>query len=328
MPATSPSDRSRISTLKPLRSQYLTYIRSSICAQSCASVPPAPAWMSTKQLFGSSALENMRRNSSPATSFSRPAASRPISSSVASSLSAAASSNSSRASPSAEPTRSSVRTTPSSSFFSLPSSWARCGLSQSFGSSSSRSSSSRRFFFASKSKIPPQLADPALQVHEGGGDLIAAFGFHGAPPKRGLYRRRQHHLRLRDERHQLARLRGEPRLPHHRGSAAMHRGALGAHARVDRRRREEVGLRLDRRGARARREVDERADRAQRVGEGHDGAAVQHAADGAQLGAHRELGDDALGAHLGEAQAHQLGEQALPALLDIRCGAHLTSVPV
>ena len=33
-------------------------------AQSCASVPPAPAWMSMKQLFGSSGLENMRRNSS------------------------------------------------------------------------------------------------------------------------------------------------------------------------------------------------------------------------------------------------------------------------
>ena len=45
-------------------------MRSSIAAQSCASVPPEPDWMSTKQLFGSSALENMRRNSMLAMSFS------------------------------------------------------------------------------------------------------------------------------------------------------------------------------------------------------------------------------------------------------------------
>ena len=42
-------------------------MRSSIEAQSCASVPPAPAWISMKQLFGSSGLLNIRRNSSSAT---------------------------------------------------------------------------------------------------------------------------------------------------------------------------------------------------------------------------------------------------------------------
>ena len=36
-------------------------------AQSQASVPPAPAWMSMKQFSGSSGLLNMRRNSSCAT---------------------------------------------------------------------------------------------------------------------------------------------------------------------------------------------------------------------------------------------------------------------
>ena len=63
IPATSPSLCSRISARKPFLSQYLRYMRISIEAQSCASVPPAPAWMSMKQLFGSSGLENMRRNS-------------------------------------------------------------------------------------------------------------------------------------------------------------------------------------------------------------------------------------------------------------------------
>src|SRR5688572_15029700 len=60
-PATSPSDSSSSSTLKPLRSQYLVYIRRSICAQSCASVPPWPALMSRKQLLGSIGWANMRR---------------------------------------------------------------------------------------------------------------------------------------------------------------------------------------------------------------------------------------------------------------------------
>src|SRR4051794_32933321 len=32
-------------------------------------VPPAPAWISMKQLFGSIGLANMRRNSMPSTSF-------------------------------------------------------------------------------------------------------------------------------------------------------------------------------------------------------------------------------------------------------------------
>jgi hypothetical protein len=36
-------------------------------AQSQASVPPAPAWMSMKQLLGSAGLLNMRRNSSSST---------------------------------------------------------------------------------------------------------------------------------------------------------------------------------------------------------------------------------------------------------------------
>jgi hypothetical protein len=50
--------RSSSSIFQPLRSQYFRYWRSSIEAQSQASVPPAPAWMSMKQLFGSAGLEH------------------------------------------------------------------------------------------------------------------------------------------------------------------------------------------------------------------------------------------------------------------------------
>ena len=50
MPATSPAVSSSTVALKPLRSQYFRYWRSSMPAQSQASVPPAPAWMSMKQL--------------------------------------------------------------------------------------------------------------------------------------------------------------------------------------------------------------------------------------------------------------------------------------
>src|SRR6266850_6432633 len=132
-----------------------------------------------KQLFGSRGLENMRRNSSPATSFASFVTSEKIPESVASSFSARASWKSSAASDSPLPTRPSVSTRASSCFFSLPSSCARCGLSHSLGSSSSRFSASRRFFFASKSKIPPQLHRPRLQVGEARGDLVELFGFHG-----------------------------------------------------------------------------------------------------------------------------------------------------
>src|SRR5579871_5398527 len=178
MPATSPSLCSRISARKPFLSQYLRYMRSSIEAQSCASVPPAPAWMSMKQLLGSSGLENMRRNSRDATSRSSFSVSDEMLERVASSPSARASSKSSRASPRPPSTRSSVPTTASRDFFSLPSSCARCGLSQSFGSSSSRLSAARRPFFASKSKIPPQFGRACLQVGDGGCNLVEALGIH------------------------------------------------------------------------------------------------------------------------------------------------------
>ena len=47
MPATVPSSRSMMSALKPFDSAHIRYMRSSISAQSHASVPPSPGWTVT-----------------------------------------------------------------------------------------------------------------------------------------------------------------------------------------------------------------------------------------------------------------------------------------
>ena len=60
MPATSPGEASIISVANPRRSPQRRYMRSSISAQSCASVPPDPAWMSRKAFAASISRENMR----------------------------------------------------------------------------------------------------------------------------------------------------------------------------------------------------------------------------------------------------------------------------
>src|SRR5512143_1278571 len=135
--------------------------------------------MSTKQFAGSSGFENIRRNSRSATPAPITATSFSMASSVASSPSARASSNSSP--PSAIDVASvlSVPTTPSRSLRSRPSSCARLGSSQTFGSSSARATSVSRTAFASKSKIPPQLVRPRLEIGKRCGDLVDAFGFHG-----------------------------------------------------------------------------------------------------------------------------------------------------
>jgi len=52
------------------------------------------------------------------------------------------------------------------------------------------STSVRRFCLPSKSKIPPQLCRPLVQVRERRGDLIDAFGFHRASLQNAHYRHR------------------------------------------------------------------------------------------------------------------------------------------
>ena len=104
-----------------------------MAAQSHASVPPAPAWMSMKQLLGSSGLSNMRRNSSSAMVDSSLAASASMETSAPSSPSSFDISYSSLLSARFEVRWSIVVTTVSSVRFSRPSSWARLGSFQTFG---------------------------------------------------------------------------------------------------------------------------------------------------------------------------------------------------
>ena len=84
-PASSPGEASFISTPKPRRSAHRRYMRSSISAQSCESVPPAPAWTVTTASPPSYSPLNSRASSSSASrSSTEPscvASSRAISSS-------------------------------------------------------------------------------------------------------------------------------------------------------------------------------------------------------------------------------------------------------
>jgi hypothetical protein len=113
-------------------------MRSSIAAQSCASVPPAPAWMSRKQLSGSAGLLNMRRNSS-AGDFLLDAVDvgeDRLQRLVVAFLARHGEQLAGVAQAVADAVR--VSTTFSSERFWRPSSCARSALSQTFGSSSSR----------------------------------------------------------------------------------------------------------------------------------------------------------------------------------------------
>src|SRR4029079_2854267 len=141
-------------------------MRSGICAQSGASVPPAPAWMSRKALCESISPRNMRLNSSLRTSASSLAASRSISLAMDSSFSLSASSSSSVAEPTAAVALSMSTRSAARRARSLPSSCAFSGFCQTAGSSSSRLTSSRRSFFWSYSKKPPQGVHALLQVFE------------------------------------------------------------------------------------------------------------------------------------------------------------------
>src|SRR5882672_8205247 len=152
---------SKISARKPCLSAHLRYMRRSICAQSWASVPPAPAWISTKALCESISPGNIRANSS----FWMVASSGPRSFSTAASVPASPSSSASSASAAASlrppVRRSSVSTVCSSRARSRPNSCALSGFVQIAGSSSSRRTSSSRSFLLSYSKVPPE-SDRAL----------------------------------------------------------------------------------------------------------------------------------------------------------------------
>jgi len=72
----------------------------------------------------------------------------------------------------------SAPTVESSAFFSRPSSCARFWSLQTPGSARSCSTTESLLCLPSRSKIPPQLVGPLLEVGEAGGELVDAFGFH------------------------------------------------------------------------------------------------------------------------------------------------------
>src|SRR5206468_1898189 len=111
--------------------------------------------------------------------------------SVASSFSARAISKSCCASRTDPAIEDNPDTVASTDFFSLPRSCARLGSLQTLGSVRSVSTSVRRFCLPSKSKIPPQLRRPLIQVRERRRDLIDSFGFHLASSRNAHYRARR-----------------------------------------------------------------------------------------------------------------------------------------
>src|SRR6266478_4654614 len=140
-------------------------MRKSICAQSCDSVPPAPALISTMALRWScsplSILESSRR-SAPCTAS---AAAARASARVASSLASSASSCKATASSSRCRSRSYWAIWSSRPLFSRLRAWARFWSSQKPGCTLSRSISSTRARLRSMSKRPPERI-------EAPGDLV------------------------------------------------------------------------------------------------------------------------------------------------------------
>ena len=144
MPATSPAEHSTNSALKPLSSAHLRYMRNSISAQSWASVPPEPDWISRNAQFSSISPENIRRNSRLASWVSILSISVWTSPSMPSSFSSTAISRISRVSAMPESRSSMVFTTTSREDLSRPNSWARSGSFHTSGSDNSSSTSARR----------------------------------------------------------------------------------------------------------------------------------------------------------------------------------------
>src|SRR5215208_1115167 len=161
MPASCPGCRSSTSALKPRFSAHFRYIFSSISAQSCASVPPAPDWMEQMALNASCWPESSISVSAPETSVS----SRSISSrsSLALPSSSAANSKSTSASATDDSKPSCLLTTRS---MRLRCCRTFCAASWSFqksGSDACASSFESSSRFAATSKKPPELFDARAQ---------------------------------------------------------------------------------------------------------------------------------------------------------------------
>lgn len=98
--------------------------------------------------------------------------------------------------------------------------------------------------------------------------------------------RREHDLRLRDERHQATFGCQDTCLPNHGALAAMDGRAFGSDFHTGRRGSDEIGLAFDGGCGRACRQIQHCRDGAERVGEGHRRAAVEDRRASAEIVAH------------------------------------------
>ena len=164
MPASSPGSRSTTSAFKPARSHHLRYIRSSICAQSCDSVPPAPGWIDTIAAFVSWDPESMIFISNSSRSFRRPATPSAISASRLPSVASSASSRSTVRSSALAASSFTRVTSRDSSVRSRMTSCARRLSSQKDGCAISVSSAVSRCSLTGTSKMPPELGQATREL--------------------------------------------------------------------------------------------------------------------------------------------------------------------
>src|SRR5262245_23106725 len=156
-------------------------MRRSICAQSAASMPPAPELIETMAGSGSFSPESMRRHSISASASSTTSPACSASFAVASSLASSARSMRTRASSSARSCLANASSVPFSSFCSRSTCCAASRFSQNDGSAALSSSSETRLFLPSMSKVPPELVELVLEPGEVGLDAldVEVRGGHG-----------------------------------------------------------------------------------------------------------------------------------------------------
>ena len=164
IPASSPTSRSTTSALKPARSAQRRYMRMSIWAQSCDSVPPAPGWMERIAFLRSSGRERMTFSSKASSSSPMRLRLSWISAVMLSSEASVAISQSSRVS-SARPAISlKVPTVLARSARSCTRACAFRLSSQNDGEAISVSIRLRRVSLAGTSKMPPEVVQTLVQL--------------------------------------------------------------------------------------------------------------------------------------------------------------------
>jgi hypothetical protein len=117
---------------------------------------------------------------------------------------------------------------------------------------------------------------------------------------------------LRHDSNQPAAIRFDPRGPDLSLAAAVNRSCGRSQRRSRRRRTDEVGLALDRSRDLRLFQIGDGCQRADRIRQGHDGAAMRRAPAGAEIVADRHAGDDAIQLGADDDDPQEIGEWNLP----------------